>query len=458
MMKKIATFSLVLLLTFLLTACDSKMSEKDEKESYSHILIDDASILIDNPQFMQQYIAYNEQLLKEFDVDFRVITTLNESDIDLFSNDAFRELQKESRSQSGKALLMVVNIAQDKVRLEVSMALEPIYTDAYVSYVERKGLLPYFRDNKVADGIYMMTELMRDRAFEASEGKEFMPAMESKSIGAGAKTKANLGIVDPHAKKGDDITTTSSDTPKDILDKHIYALKTHNKNPNLEIYSDASKAFFKSWTVTDINMNNEYRFINQCTKGREVRYSPAHDYAVAMNHPVKERTCSPYFFKKEHGKWTLDIATMAKVLRFNAPMQWHFDMGKKFEIMDSYEFAFVGLYYDKNGYPLISKNKNRTVRKLRWGFTCGDYHSPKDPEGPTKCWIRRLKRDGLAKRSLGLAYRDRIISAGEGKSYIENVSADGFMKYMKEIQKGQNAVVTVMRNSGEVEVLRAVAP
>ena len=242
------------------------------------------------------------------------------------------------------------------------------------------------------------------------------------------------------------------------MNKHIQKLKTHNKNPNLDIYSDATKAFYRTWTVTDINQNNEYRFINQCNKGREVRYSPDRQYAVAMNHPVKKRSCSPYFFKKVHGKWTLDISTMSKVLRFNASMQWHFDMDKKFEIMSSYEFAFVGLYYGKNGYPFISKNKNLGAKKLKWGFTCSGYYDPQDPNKTIKCWITQLQQKGAAKMGLGLELKDSILSTGEGSSLVDNISMDDFMDYMISIPSGAKAVVTVKRSTGEVEVLRTVVP
>ena len=45
-----------------------------------------------------------------------------------------------------------------------------------------------------------MSELVRDRAFEAMQGVEFSPPMQSKSIGGGAKTKANIGKIDEMAK------------------------------------------------------------------------------------------------------------------------------------------------------------------------------------------------------------------------------------------------------------------
>lgn len=449
---------IVLFLAIFLTACETKNTVEDSQNDISNIIIDNAYVILDNAKLMNQYTEYNGALLKEFDIDFRTITTTEDKDINIFANEEFNKLQQKSRSSTGKAILMVINTMQDKVRLEVSMALEPIYTDAFISYIERKGFVPYFRNDTIADAIYMATSLVMDRANDAKVGKEFMPPMESKSIGAGAKTKSHIGVADKDTKQGKNISVSSSDTPKDILMKHLKALKAHNTNPNLDIFSDATKKFFQSWTVTEINQNNEIRFLEPCMQSKEYRYSADRNYATALNHPVKQRECSPYFFKKEKGKWTLDIATMSKVLKFNTTMQWHFDMDKKYQIMGNYEFAFVGLYYDKNGYPHISKNKKRTVKKLRWGYTCGDYYNPQDPEKVVKCWIKWLKGDGAAKNVLGLKERDRIMSVGEGADYIKNVSVDDFMKYMIGIPKGEKATVTVIRDSEEVEVLHSIAP
>lgn len=185
-------------------------------------------------------------------------------------------------------------------------------------------------------------------------------------------------------------------------------------------------------------------------------YSSDGNYAVGMNHPVKQRTCTPHFFKKERGKWTLDIATMSKVLRFNAPMQWHFDMDKKVELMGAYEFAFAGLYYDKNGYPHIPKNKKSSSKKLKWGFTCSAYYNPQDPSKTIKCWIKWLQQEGAAKNNLGLVQRDKVLSAGEGASLINNISMDDFMDYMITIPSGKKAVVTVERDTGDVKLLRTI--
>jgi len=207
---------------------DAGVLEDRGKIKKSIIIVDDAGVLLDNQKFMKMYREYNSELLKNYDIDFRVVTTVSEEDINTFANKAFAVLQQESRSKSGKALLLVVNTMQDKVRMEVSTALEPIYTDAFVSYVERKGMVPYLREYKIADGIYMMTELAYDRAVEASAGREWMEPMESRSIGGGARTKAHIGIADPDAKKGDAVSAESTDTPQEVMQRYLKALRIYN--------------------------------------------------------------------------------------------------------------------------------------------------------------------------------------------------------------------------------------
>ena len=239
-MKKSIYIGILISIALSVSGCENKSSS----DYTNDIVIDNAFVVDFDDKTKEMYKGYNEEFLKNFDVDFRVITTALNEDINVFANKTFIENQKKSRSQSGKALLLVINTKQDKVRLEVSMALEPVYTDAFVSYVERKGMIPYLRDNKIGEGVYMMTELSYDRAVEAKARKEFMPPMESKSIGAGAKVKAHIGIADPDAKKGGQVLAHKADDPMRVMQKYLSAIKNHNKNPKLDIYTDTTKRLF----------------------------------------------------------------------------------------------------------------------------------------------------------------------------------------------------------------------
>lgn len=449
----------------LLTGCEQATEEIQDTPT-SVFLIDDANIWTGQDDLLQEYALYNKQLLKDFDIDFRVVTTLSDEDINSFANQYFAQLQKTNRGKSGKSLLLVINVRQDKVRLEVSMALEPIYTDGFVSFIERKGVQPYLRDKKIADGIYMMTELVRDRAYEAKNNKEFIPPIPSKSIGAGATTKAYLGVKDPDAKKGADVRAIWGEKPQDVLDHYMDSLKRHNKNPNLDIYTTDTKEFLGKWTVTDINQNNEVRFLEQCTRGKETFIGSDDNHAVLLNIPLDEqRSCSPYFFKREEGKWKLDIFTMAHTLKFNVDMQWHFDMDERLNNEGMYyAFAFDGYGFDKNGFPFRPKNQSADWQKYRWGFTCGNWYYPNDrdkvkaePQKYTKCWVKYLNYGMAANVRLGMRANDYIYAAGDGSERIEDISLDDFLDYMKQVPSGTIVTLEVL-NKGRQITRRGVAP
>ena len=451
-LKTITGYVGILVTVMMLFACSGE-NEK-HKEQSPRIIVDDAGVVSFSPEIRNQYREYNDALLEDFDVDFRVITTESGEDLNSFTNSAFDIFQRESRSRSGKAILLVINTHLDEARMGVSMALEPIYTDFFISYIERKGMVPYFRASRVADGVYMMMELVRDRAFEAEQGMEFMEPMETKSLGGGALNDALIGQIDPKAKEGENITTDTNDTPEIILVKHLWALKSHNKNPNLEIYSQATQDFFQNWTVTDINQENEFRFISQCRDGK-VHYSTDGMRAILL-HPLKQRTCCPYYFVKEQDKWRLDIATMAKVLRFNKEMDWHFSPKDREQYNVPYEYVFGGFDYDRNGYPYARNVKQE--KKTRWGYRCSGYSLPGDQPEKVRCQINWLQEHGAAKNELGLEVNDVIVGVGDAEDHIKDPNLFKTAYYFRSIAPGELATLIVAREGLNRQKLQGVAP
>ena len=431
------------LLALFLVGCGSNNDKIEAEKSMENIIIDKAHVVLSRAKMMAQYRDFNQHLLDDFDIDFRTITTDGEEDIDLFANSEFERLQENSRSSSGKAILMVINTTKDQVRLEVSMALEPVYTDAFVSYIERKGFVPYFRNDTIADAIYMASELISDRASEAQEKKEFMPPMESVSVGAGAKTEANIGKANYNEKKGANVVVSTLDEPMDVLKKYLESIKAHNTNPNLDIYTDATKRFFSQHTVTKINQDNEIKFLTPCMESKKVKYASDGLHAVIMNDPVKQRKCTPHFFKKEQGKWKLDIDTMAQILRFNVPMDWHFDKKERLNgEAKYYAFAFDGYGLDGNGFPYKYK-VNTGWEKYRWKYTCGGYFHPGDRKSDMRCWIKYALPGGAADVRLGFEGMDKIYGFGEGENRKENATMDELINYLNNVPSGEVATVII---------------
>lgn len=202
---------------------------------------------------------YHKKLLEEFDVDYRVLTVSDiPEDINAFAFHAFQQDKVGSNSKSGRGLLLVIDSKGGSVRLETSAALEGVYTDAFVRYIEERQMVPFFRENRVADGVLATTELIFSRAMDAQNGQEFVPPMDSFSSGGGAKTAAQIGA-------GKDTTFLQQRTmsqgngrgesPAQVVDLYIRAMKERLGSPDLPIYSETTKRMMASWTVTPAQMD-----------------------------------------------------------------------------------------------------------------------------------------------------------------------------------------------------------
>lgn len=162
-----------------------------------------------------------------------------------------------------------------------------------------------------------------------------------------------------------------------------------------------------------------------------------------MNDPVNQRRCTPHFFKKEQGKWKLDIATMAQILRFNTTMDMHFDMNKRLEgEAKYYAFAFDGYGFDGNGYPQKYKS-NGEWEKYRWKYTCGGYFHSRERKSDAHCWIKYALPGGPADVRLGLEGMDKIYGFGEGVSRKENVKIKELIAYLNSVPSGEVATVII---------------
>ncbi|HSG95725.1 MAG TPA: TPM domain-containing protein, partial [Afifellaceae bacterium] len=158
-----------------------------------NVLVADKAELMSDEQ-RQRMTAHHGFLLSDHGIDYRVITDRGTGDIVAYGVEQFKAMDVGALSETGRGLLLVIDAEQDRVRLEVGLALEGVFTDAFVAYVEQRQMLPFFRAGRVADGILATTELIVTRAHDARRNQAFdAPAGTTGSGGGGATTKARIG-------------------------------------------------------------------------------------------------------------------------------------------------------------------------------------------------------------------------------------------------------------------------
>ena len=291
---------------------------------------------------------YHAALLNEHDIDYRVFIPGEAKDLDTatLARRLYASLNVGNQSASGRGLLLLIEPYQNEVRLEVSVALEGVYTDAFVSYVQHRQMIPFFKTGSVADGVLAATELIFSRAQEAQRGHAFSPPMDSGTAGGGVSNAADIGSGrDRSFARGPDVAAASSD-PLATYHAYVRAMQARNGSANLAIYTQDTQAMMARHTVTPAQMDNVAQSLARCA-GAETRM--AERYAV-VRFPVAKRQCPPYFMMHENGAWRLNLTLMRTALRFNHRNEWRLSGG--FEALSApYRFAFADWRFDQHGFP-----------------------------------------------------------------------------------------------------------
>ena len=333
--------TVTVLTVFILLGIVTCSSDKDRIP-----IIEDHALLLTDAE-KSRIADYCAHLATELCIHITV-TTLDAAVKDIDATAA--RLFSERMEGGARRVLFLVDPEGEQVRLEIGYDLEGIYTDGFVGYIERKQMVPFFESGTVGDGIAATIELLVDKALgaTASERSDLGTAANDTppyySGGAGVATSVKIGAgipVPAPSEQGDEYGAQSS--PLAALDTYRHILAAHEKDPDLGLYTPATRAFFRTHTVTDAQQDTA-RTLLEGIAGTE-RIVIRDDRAV-VHYPLDKRRANPYFLKRDPTGWMIDFVSMHRFIRFNHLNQWHFA-----SIDHPYMFAFDGITIDAQGFP-----------------------------------------------------------------------------------------------------------
>lgn len=295
-----------------------------------------------SPAERQRLSEYHALLRADFDLDYRVVTAAATGDIDRFAVEQYAALEVGAASRSHRGLLLVIDDGQDLVRLEVGHALEGMFPDAFIAYIEQRQMLPFFASGRVADGILATTELIVNRAQEHKlHSGDVDVATLAGSGGAGATADINSPAP---VEAVSSVAAPPGATPQETLRAYLEAMADRNASPDLALYTPETRAWLAEWTMTPAQMDNLVRTYRRCGAATERRNG---EYAVLRYQP-SGRACAPWFFRREGELWLLDLTMMRDTIRFGRDNSWRLVPGAD----HPYGFAFENWRFDADGFPI----------------------------------------------------------------------------------------------------------
>ena len=133
--------------------------------------------------------------------------------------------------------------------------------------------------------------------------------------------------------------------PAETLKTYFDVLAARNADPNLKLYTPATRQMLQGWVMTPAQMDNVVRTYRRC-RAEPPRISDDGRYAV-IRYPPVQRACAPFFFERVDARWALDLTMMQRAVRFGRSNAWRFDLSAQ----HPYRFAFEDWRFDRNGFP-----------------------------------------------------------------------------------------------------------
>ena len=288
-------------------------------EPLAHWWIKDEAHLL-KPAEELRLTRYHGELLDTWDIDYRIRTVTDVYDLDVLAVESFEDLGVGDRSRAGRGLLLVIDPGRQRVRLEVARELEGTYPDAFVAYVEREQMAPFFAAGRVADGILAMTELLVDQAADPSQRLTDAAApRRATSVGAGAVVSAPIDT--GHSRPDSSVTVrpVAGATPGSTVAAYLASMAAGDARPDLDLYTRDTRAFLSGHVVTRAQMENVVRTYPRCGDGEVLIRGT---YAV-VRYRARDPGCAPWLLTRgADDRWRLDLATMSRALRFDTANRW----------------------------------------------------------------------------------------------------------------------------------------
>jgi uncharacterized protein len=322
----------------------------DTPKSSGITFVSDPAALLSKAE-KNHMIQLSSALLRDMDIHIMaVVLKQSPVDIDNKAVELFQEYGVGRTTNGAKGVLFLIDPSGKQVRIEIGYDLEPIFTDGFTGYIERRQMAPFFQANKVGPGIEATVELLVGRALGEIEASNYeRPKHKDQtgqflSGGAGSRVNVEIGS-NTIGKQASPLAKNYPAQPsvREALGKYIEVLRLHIKDPNLGIYTPETRKFFSDWVVTDAQQDNELRDITRAMSTAEIFIK---DNLGVIRFSFDDRQASPFFLEKDSRGWMMDFASMTKLIGFNHKNQWHLR-----QTNHKYMFGFKEVYFDKNGFP-----------------------------------------------------------------------------------------------------------
>ncbi len=330
-------------------------------------------------------------LRNAFDIDFVVVIvpSLQGDDVVAYSADLFSDWKIGKSTQGKKGILILISMADERIKIEVGYDLEHIYTDLYIGQVEREMLGEFLEQADWERGFLATMENFVERTYrmykKGDDTREVFERIEEDyySGGAGATTRFDFGgaLKKPLPQTSQELKEYfgAQPTPQQAHQRYMEFNARNMSDYTVDLFSEDSQIFFSHWRTSSGQRRSEA----QAEDGLARTVKQKGRFAVVMSGSetsINDFICQcPYFFVRTGKGWQIDINAMGRSLIMGGPT-WHFlSMGHP------YMFAFEDYVIKTNRYyPLDGQKAFLGLTYSLWDKGQGGFKITPEWNSPAK--------------------------------------------------------------------------
>jgi hypothetical protein len=262
----------------------------------------------------RNYNRFLEQMHRESGIDLRIVLvpTVGTSTPEQFALTTMRELGI-GQGTGSRGLLIVYDTLARTMRVEIGPKLEGILPDAFVGYLVREHLDPFFNEGSPDLGLRITLFMIHWRVRMARLGEEYDPSFEEyvrdvRRLAAGGGASAQLlasgsraGFINRYADSAAKAFFRPQPTVEEAYRRHLEWLALGGGQVNVPLFTKESHRFLERLPLSPAA--NAYLLATEY--GRSYAIDQRGD--LAMLYYTDDPFLSPKFFRRTPAGWQMDV-------------------------------------------------------------------------------------------------------------------------------------------------------
>lgn len=326
--KAIGYMIIVAIIATVTGGCEFFAPEQFDLEKIVHsrpardrYIFDYAAILEDAEESTQRYLKMiNEVYL----IEALIVSvpslgqgrSIEDLALEMFSN------WKIGKKYDGRGILLLFAAEEKKVKLEIALELEDVFTDAFSGYAEDLQLRHYFLSDQLGIGLVAVMEEMENRAYVKHQGdytQGQIAQLDSQYLSQGAGARRDLNSFKAEEIQPSDGRYPAGQTPAEAWQTLINSWRDKARDPNLGVYTAATRLAYRDFSnMPDSRYEKDYRTY----RNKSFQVISDGQYAVIFFGKKDGWENAPFLFARTDEGWQFDIVYQRKYIRMGRSPKW----------------------------------------------------------------------------------------------------------------------------------------